>query len=86
VGALADGGPTFIRGAKIGDYFHPIMRRTVIGETVEIRARTVKITRGVSPDAPVTGRGQALREPKRHPTIEDGVTIYAGTRFMGGER
>src|SRR5207249_8398308 len=31
------------------------------------------------------GAGQALRGKKRHPTIEDGVCIYAGTSVMGGD-
>jgi len=29
--------------------------------------------------------GQALRGQKRHPTIEDRVTIYAGATIMGGD-
>ena len=29
--------------------------------------------------------GQALRGHKRHPTIEDDVTIYAGATILGGE-
>ena len=29
--------------------------------------------------------GQALRGVKRHPTIEDNVTIYAGATIIGGE-
>jgi len=29
--------------------------------------------------------GQALRGKKRHPTVEDKVTIYAGTTVMGGD-
>jgi serine O-acetyltransferase len=29
--------------------------------------------------------GQALRGKKRHPTIEDRVTVYAGATIMGGD-
>jgi serine O-acetyltransferase len=29
--------------------------------------------------------GQQLRGKKRHPTIEDNVTIYAGATIVGGE-
>jgi len=29
--------------------------------------------------------GQALRGQKRHPTIQDRVTIYAGATIMGGD-
>jgi serine O-acetyltransferase len=29
--------------------------------------------------------GQLLRGQKRHPTIEDRVTIYAGATIMGGD-
>ena len=30
-------------------------------------------------------RGEILRGVKRHPTIEDDVTIYAGATILGGE-
>jgi serine O-acetyltransferase len=29
--------------------------------------------------------GDVIREAKRHPTIEDGVTIYAGATILGGD-
>jgi serine O-acetyltransferase len=29
--------------------------------------------------------GQALRGVKRHPTLEERVTVYAGTTIMGGD-
>ena len=29
--------------------------------------------------------GQVIRRAKRHPTIEDGVCIYAGATILGGE-
>ncbi|HEY6071788.1 MAG TPA: hypothetical protein VIU85_10480, partial [Chthoniobacterales bacterium] len=40
---------------------------------------------GVSFIARSLAAGQALRGKKRHPTIEDGVCIYAGTTIMGGD-
>jgi serine O-acetyltransferase len=32
-----------------------------------------------------TREGQNLRGVKRHPTIEDDVTVYSGTSILGGE-
>ena len=40
---------------------------------------------GVSLIAKSLAGGQALRGKKRHPTVEDNVTIYAGTTVMGGD-
>ena len=37
----------------------------------------------VPKDAPAYG--QQLRGQKRHPTIQDNVTIYAGATILGGE-
>jgi serine O-acetyltransferase len=45
----------------------------------------VKLYQGVSFIARSLGAGRALRGQKRHPTIEDGVCIYAGTTIMGGD-
>ena len=45
----------------------------------------VKLYQGVSFIARSLAAGQALRGKKRHPTIEDGVCIYAGTTIMGGD-
>src|SRR6266480_2397039 len=72
-------------GAKIGSHFF-IDHGTgvVIGETAQIGSH-VKLYQGVSFIARSLGAGQALRGKKRHPTIEDGVCIYAGTTIMGGD-
>ncbi len=72
-------------GAKIGRYFF-IDHGTgvVIGETTEIGER-VKIYQGVTLGALSTREGQLLRGKKRHPTIEDNVTIYSGVSVLGGE-
>jgi len=56
----------------------------VIGETCVI-GRNVKIYQGVTLGALAPDFGQALRGTKRHPTIEDDVTIYAGATILGGE-
>jgi serine O-acetyltransferase len=39
---------------------------------------------GVGLVAKSLAAGQALRGQKRHPTIEDRVTIYAGATIIGG--
>ena len=72
-------------GAKIGPHFF-IDHGTgvVVGETTEIGSN-VKMYQSVSFIARSLGAGQALRGKKRHPTIEDDVTIYAGTTIMGGD-
>ena len=72
-------------GATIGKYFF-IDHGTgiVIGETTEI-GENVKIYQGVTLGALSTRKGQLLHGVKRHPTIEDNVTIYAGASILGGE-
>jgi len=75
-------------GAKIGtDFFIDHGTGVVIGETCEIGDR-VKIYQGVTLGAlsfPKDGAGQLIRGRKRHPTIEDDVTIYSGATLLGGE-
>jgi serine O-acetyltransferase len=72
-------------GAEIGSHFF-IDHGTgvVVGETTQIGSH-VKLYQGVSFIARSLGAGQGLRGKKRHPTIEDGVCIYAGTTIMGGD-
>jgi serine O-acetyltransferase len=72
-------------GAKIGSHFF-IDHGTgvVVGETTKIGSH-VKLYQGVSFIARSLGAGRALHGKKRHPTIEDGVCIYAGTTIMGGD-
>jgi serine O-acetyltransferase len=75
-------------GAKIGKHFF-IDHGTgvVIGETTVI-GDNVKIYQGVTLGAlsfPKDEKGNLLRGVKRHPTIEDGVTIYAGATVLGGD-
>lgn len=72
-------------GTTIGKYFF-IDHGTgvVIGETAVI-GEHVKIYQGVTLGAISTRAGQKLKGIKRHPTIEDYVTIYAGASILGGE-
>ena len=55
----------------------------VVGETTVIGDH-VKVYQGVTLGALTTRGGQSLRGKKRHPTIEDNVTIYAGASILGG--
>src|SRR5207237_6697090 len=48
-------------------------------------ADNVKRYQGVTLGALAPGYGQLLRGHKRHPTIEDDVTIYAGATILGGD-
>ncbi len=72
-------------GAVIGEYFF-IDHATgvVIGETTTIGSH-VKIYQGVTLGALSTRKGQLLSGVKRHPTIEDDVTIYSNASVLGGE-
>ncbi|MEW6710767.1 MAG: serine acetyltransferase, partial [Candidatus Riflebacteria bacterium] len=59
----------------------------VIGETSHI-GNDVTIYQGVTLGAlnfPRDKTGQIIRGAQRHPTIEDGVCIYAGATILGGE-
>ncbi len=72
-------------GAQIGKYFC-IDHGTgiVVGET-SIIGNNVKIYQGVTIGALSTRGGQKLSGKKRHPTIGDGVTIYANASILGGD-
>lgn len=72
-------------GAQIGSHFF-IDHGTgvVIGETCLIGTR-VKLYQGVGLVARSLAQGQALAGKKRHPTIGDNVTIYAGATIVGGD-
>ena len=74
-------------GATIGDaFFLDHATGAVIGETTEI-GHGVKLYQGVTLGAlshPRDARGRLIRGAKRHPTVEDGVTIYANATVLGG--
>jgi len=75
-------------GATIGlNFFIDHGTGVVIGETTLI-GNNVKIYQGVTLGAlsfPKDERGNLLRDIKRHPTLEDNVTVYSGTTILGGD-
>ena len=72
-------------GAKIGSHFFiDHGTGTVMGETTQI-GNHVKLYQGVGLVARSLSGGQQLHGQKRHPTVEDNVTIYANATIVGGE-
>ena len=75
-------------GAQIGpSFFIDHGTGVVIGETTEI-ASNVKLYQGVTLGAlsfPKDNQGNLVRDRKRHPTIEEGVVIYANATVLGGD-
>lgn len=75
-------------GANIGPYFFlDHGTGVVIGETSEI-GEHVKIYQSVTLGAlsfPRNEDGSLVKGGKRHPTLGDGVTIYANATILGGE-
>lgn len=69
--------------ANIGEsFFIDHGTGVVIGETTEI-GKHVKLYQGVTLGALSVNKSMA--ETKRHPTIQDGVVIYAGATILGGK-
>ena len=72
-------------GAQIGTHFFvDHCTGTVVGETAII-GNHVKMYHGVTLGAKSTSHVEQLRGKKRHPTIEDRVTIYPGATILGGD-
>jgi serine O-acetyltransferase len=74
-------------GAQLGEgFFLDHGTGTVIGET-SIIGRHAKIYQGVTLGALSTRRSECddPARQKRHPTIGDNVTIYAGATILGGD-
>jgi serine O-acetyltransferase len=72
-------------GAQIGArFFIDHGTGVVIGETTQI-GESVKLYQGVTLGALSVTTSAQGRDKKRHPTIEDGVTIYAGATILGGD-
>lgn len=74
-------------GATIGEgFFMDHGTGVVIGETAVI-GKNVKIYQGVTLGALSTRRAEGTGPvpKKRHPTLEDGVTIYSGATILGGD-
>lgn len=70
-------------GATIGEsFFIDHATGVVIGETCVI-GNNVKIYQGVTLGA--LSVAKTMQNTKRHPTIEDNVTIYANATILGGE-
>lgn len=75
-------------GAQIGrSFFIDHGTGVVIGQTTVIGDH-VKMYQGATLGAlsfPRDACGALIRDTKRHPTIEDNVTIYAGATILGGD-
>ena len=75
-------------GAQIGRrFFIDHGTGVVIGETTLI-GDDCKLYQGVTLGAlsfPKDERGNLIRGRKRHPTLEDRVTVYSGATILGGE-
>lgn len=75
-------------GAQIGpSFFIDHGTGVVIGETTVIE-QNVKLYQGVTLGAlsfPKDENGNIIRGAKRHPTIEEGVVIYANATVLGGD-
>ncbi|MFO0559485.1 MAG: serine O-acetyltransferase [Polyangiales bacterium] len=75
-------------GAKIGaSFFIDHATGIVVGETSDLGA-SVKLYQGVTLGAlshPKDDRGRVIRGTKRHPTVEDGATLYANATVLGGQ-
>ena len=86
--AHAETGIDIHPGATIGDsFFIDHGTGVVIGETTVI-GRGCKVYQGVTLGAksfPKDERGRLKRGVKRHPTLEDDVTVYAGATILGGD-
>jgi len=83
--AHASSGIDIHPGAEIGEsFFIDHGTGVVIGETCVI-GDSVKLFQGVTLGALSLARGvPGEQSGKRHPTIEDNVTIYAGATILGG--
>ena len=75
-------------GATIGPgFFIDHGTGVVIGETTTI-GRNVKLYQGVTLGAlsfPKDADGNPIKGIKRHPDVQDNVTIYAGATILGGD-
>jgi len=75
-------------GARIGErFFIDHGAGGVIGQTTEI-GEGVKLYQGVTLGArsfPTDEHGRAVKGLKRHPTLGDRVTVYAGAVVLGGD-
>ena len=70
--------------ARIGDYFFMDHGTGIVIGSTSIIGERVKIYQGVTIGALSTRGGHALSGSRRHPTLEDDVTIYSGASILGG--
>ena len=75
-------------GATIGQgFFIDHGTGVVIGETCHI-GNDVKLYQGVTLGAksfPLDEHGRPIKHIQRHPTVEDGVIVYANSTILGGD-
>ncbi|MBX9654447.1 serine acetyltransferase [bacterium] len=75
-------------GARIGKrFFIDHGTGVVIGETCDI-GQDVKLYQGVTLGAlsfPKDDAGNIIKGQKRHPTLKDGVVVYANATILGGD-
>jgi serine O-acetyltransferase len=72
-------------GAEIGSHFYiDHGTGTVIGETARLGSH-VKLYQNVGLVARSLSAGRALHGTRRHPTLEDRVTVYSGATILGGD-
>ena len=72
-------------GATIGEYFFIDHGTGIVVGATSVIGRNVKIYQGVTIGALSTKGGHSLHGTRRHPTIEDNVTIYSGASILGGD-
>ncbi len=72
-------------GASIGKYFFIDHATGIVIGSTSVIGEHVKVYQGVTIGALSTKEGQKLRGSKRHPTIEDDVTLYSGATILGGD-
>ena len=72
-------------GATIGEYFFMDHGTGIVVGSTSVIGEHVKIYQGVTIGALSTSAGHALHGTRRHPTIDDNVTIYSGASILGGE-
>ena len=70
--------------ATIGDYFFMDHGTGIVVGSTSVLGEHVKIYQGVTIGALSTKGGHALHGTRRHPTLEDNVTIYSGASILGG--
>ena len=71
-------------GAKIGKYFFIDHATGVVVGSTSVIGEHVKVYQGVTIGALSTKEGHAAHGTRRHPTIEDNVTLYSGATILGG--